>query len=317
MGKAAQQPRQAGQPLGGDGVALVGHGAGALLAGAERLLDLGDLGVLEVADLGREALDGAAGDGDGRQERGVAVALHDLGADVVGVQAQLRHHVPLHVRAEQRVGADRPGELAGGEVVRGLAQALAIAVELERPGGQLQAEGDRLGVDGVGAAHHHRVGLLPGTRDERVDGGVQLVEQQLPGGAALQRERGVDHVAAGEAEVDPAAVLADRLGDLADEGDHVVIGGLLQLGDARHVHAGVLLHGLRRLRGDRAARRQGVEHRDLDAQHLLEARLVRPQRAHLRQRVARDHAAAPASDAARPMSRRIWRPENAIRSAAS
>ena len=55
-GVAAQQPGQTGDPLGQDRVALVGHRAGALLAAPERLLELADLGVLEVADLGRDAL---------------------------------------------------------------------------------------------------------------------------------------------------------------------------------------------------------------------------------------------------------------------
>ena len=59
---AAQQPGEPGDPLGQDRVALVGHRARALLAGLERLLELADLGVLEVADLGREALERAAED---------------------------------------------------------------------------------------------------------------------------------------------------------------------------------------------------------------------------------------------------------------
>ena len=66
QGVAAEEPGEAGDPLGQDRVALVGHRAAALLAGLERLLDLADLRVLEVADLGREPLQRAAGDGDGR-----------------------------------------------------------------------------------------------------------------------------------------------------------------------------------------------------------------------------------------------------------
>ncbi len=61
-GVAAQQPGQAGDPLGQDRIALVGHRLGALLAGRERLLELADLGVLEVADLGREPLERPAED---------------------------------------------------------------------------------------------------------------------------------------------------------------------------------------------------------------------------------------------------------------
>ena len=78
VGVAAQQPGQAGDPLGQDRVALVGHRRAALLAGPERLLDLGDLGVLEVPDLRGEPFERAAGDGDRGQDRGVAVALDDL-----------------------------------------------------------------------------------------------------------------------------------------------------------------------------------------------------------------------------------------------
>ena len=89
LGVAAQQAGEPGDPLGQDRVALVGHRRAALLALAERLHDLGDLGVLEVADLGREPLERAAEDRDGREERGVPVALDDLGADRVHAQPEV------------------------------------------------------------------------------------------------------------------------------------------------------------------------------------------------------------------------------------
>ena len=56
LGVAPQQASDAGDPLGDDRVALVGHRRRALLARAERLLDLAHLGALQVADLGGEAL---------------------------------------------------------------------------------------------------------------------------------------------------------------------------------------------------------------------------------------------------------------------
>ena len=74
LGVAAQDAGEAGDPLGADRVALVRHRRGALLAGGERLLDLAHLGPLQVADLGREALQAGAGDRDPRGEHGVAVA---------------------------------------------------------------------------------------------------------------------------------------------------------------------------------------------------------------------------------------------------
>ena len=87
---AAQHPREAGDALGGDRVALVRHRARALLAGAERLLDLAHLGALEVADLGREALEPGAGERDRLQQLGVAVARDDLGRDVLGAAGSSR-----------------------------------------------------------------------------------------------------------------------------------------------------------------------------------------------------------------------------------
>ena len=90
-------------------------------------------------------------------------------------------------------------------------------------------------MDRVGAADHHRPGVLARLAREQRDQRVCLGQQQVGGRAALQRQRRVDHVARGQAEVDVAALGADRLGDLADEGDHVVVGRPLELGDARHV----------------------------------------------------------------------------------
>ena len=88
LGVAAQQPGDSRDPLAGDRVALVRHRGRSLLARAERLLDLAHLGALEVPDLGGEALEPRAGEGDGLQDLGVAVARHDLGRDVLGREAE-------------------------------------------------------------------------------------------------------------------------------------------------------------------------------------------------------------------------------------
>ena len=210
QGIAAQQPGHAGEALGEDGVALVGHRRRACLPAPEGLLELADLGVLEVADLHREALDGAAGHGDGGQEGGVPVALHDLRAGRVDGEAQGRQRGRLDLRRQLRVGAHGPGDLARGQVGRGRPQARARPVQLEGPGGQLEAEGDGLGVDAVGAAHHQRAGVLPGARHHGGDGSVQAGQDEVGGGPALQGQRGVHDVAAGQAEVEVAALLADR-----------------------------------------------------------------------------------------------------------
>ena len=89
LGVAAQDPREPADPLADDRVALVRHRARALLALAERLLDLAHLGALEVADLGREALQAGARQRDRAQQLGVAVARDDLGGDRLGREAEL------------------------------------------------------------------------------------------------------------------------------------------------------------------------------------------------------------------------------------
>ena len=165
------------------------------------------------------------------------VALDDLGADRVDVQAQVGEHLRLDVRAEVAVRPDRAGDLAGPDLVDRGGQAAPAAVDLERPAGQLEPERRRLGVDRVGAAHHHGVGLGARAGDEDRDEAVGIAEQPLAGGPQLEREAGVDDVAARQAEVEVATLRPDRLGDLADERDDVVVGGPLDLGDPLDVDA--------------------------------------------------------------------------------
>ena len=67
---------------------------------------------------------------------------------------------------------------------------------------------------------------------------VAVAEQPLAGGAQLQRQARVDDVAARQAEVEVAALRPDRLGDLGHEGDDVVVGRALDLGDPLDVDLG-------------------------------------------------------------------------------
>ena len=108
----AQQPRHPGDPLGEDRVALVRHRAAALLAGAERLERLPDLGALEVADLDRDPLERPAQDGERREELGVPVAADDLGRGRVRGESEPVEHVALDLGADVRVRADRARDRA-------------------------------------------------------------------------------------------------------------------------------------------------------------------------------------------------------------
>jgi hypothetical protein len=85
----------------------VRHRRRALLAFAERLLDLADLGFLQTADLDRELLERGAGDGERGEQLGVAIALDDLGRDLRRQQAETLADARLDRRIEMRAARDR------------------------------------------------------------------------------------------------------------------------------------------------------------------------------------------------------------------
>ena len=125
-----------------------------------------------MADLGAHELDRAADGGAGVEVLGVAVAGDDLRRRHRG-EAERRAHLSLDGRVDVRVGADRARELAHGHGVAGRAQASAVAVGLERPEGELGAEGGRLGVHAVGAPGDRHVQQLEGAR---LEGGHERIE---------------------------------------------------------------------------------------------------------------------------------------------
>ena len=165
------------------------------------------------------------------------VALDDLGADGIGAQPEIREDLRLEIGAQVAVRPHRAADLAGGDLRGGGCQPFPAASHLERPAGALEAERRGLRVDAVGATHHHRPRLRTGTDDEGGRQPVRTGQEPLAGGAELEGEGGVDHVAAREPEMEEPPLGTDGLRDLAHEGDHVVIRGSLDLGDAIHVDA--------------------------------------------------------------------------------
>ena len=104
------------------------------------------------------------------QVLGVAVAGDDLGGGHRR-EAEGGAHVGLDPGVDVGVGADRARELAHGDGVAGPSQAVAVAVGLEGPVGELDAEGGGLGVHAVGAAGHRGVAELEGPG---LEGGDEL-----------------------------------------------------------------------------------------------------------------------------------------------
>ena len=160
----AHDAREPADALGDDRVPLVRHRRRALLAAAERLLHLADLGAREVPDLERERVERRGDDRERREQLGVAVALEDLRRGGRRLEAEPLARDPLELGVGRRVGADGAGELADAHPLERPRDPLAAARELERPAGELEPERRRLGVDAVRAADLQRLAVLLGAR---------------------------------------------------------------------------------------------------------------------------------------------------------
>ena len=186
--------RQSADALGDDRVALVRHRRRALLALAERLLHLGDLGSRQVPDLGREALERGSGDGQRRQELRVPVALDDLRRRRLGLETQALAGDPLDLGIDRGVIADRARELSDPHAFQCLRDAALRTIELEGPDRELEAERRRLRMDAVRAADRQRQPMLVCPLHHRLERPVDPREDQFAGSPQLESQRGVHDI---------------------------------------------------------------------------------------------------------------------------
>src|SRR6478672_9406991 len=122
------------------------------------------------------------------------VSCDYLRGDRIGLQAEPLARDTLDLGVDRGVGAYRPGQLADATLLECALQARVSAIELERPAGELPAEGRRLGVDSVRAADAHGAPVLFGPPDDGGERTVDPTQHELAGVAHLQRERRVDDV---------------------------------------------------------------------------------------------------------------------------
>ena len=160
-----------------------------------------------------------------------------VAGDHLGGRHRLEAERPAHVRLDLgldvRVGPDRPRELADRDPAPGRDQPLAVAVDLQRPQGELGPEGGRLGVHPVGAPGHRRPSASsPGPGDQGRDQPVGRLDQQVGG---LDQRDAAAAVSTTSEDVSPKWIQApsgraDPLLDDIDERRQVVVGGPLPLG---------------------------------------------------------------------------------------
>ena len=154
---AADDAGQAGQVFGQHRIALVRHGRAALLARREIFLGLAHFGALQMADFDGHPFHRTGDDAQGGEELGVTVARDHLGGNGFGLQAHLARHPFLDEGVHIGEGADRTRYGAGGHFGPGRQQAGAVALEFRMERGEFQADGHRLGMDAVAAAHAGQV----------------------------------------------------------------------------------------------------------------------------------------------------------------
>ena len=281
LGVAAQHAREARDLLALDRVALVGHRRGALLPGAERLLGLAHLGALEVADLGREPLESGAGERDraraarrgGRARRPGWRRPRARGRAARARAPRTRGWSPRRCRRRPRARRPPPARRrAAGARRCGAASNAKPASLMPKVVGSACTPCVRP-TQSVPACSRARAASV--ATSSRAPG-----DDHLAGGAQLQRERGVEHVRGGQAEVDPAARRPGRGGEHVHERGHVVVGDALALVDRldREGRGADRLELLPRLGpASPSSAGQLLAGRDLDPPPGLHARLVGPE----------------------------------------
>ena len=161
---------------------------------------------------------------------GVDVALHHLGGDGGGAQAQFPADISLDPRRQVRAGAHRAGDFAHRRDLPRPLQPRQGAPELIVHQRELEAEGGRLGMNAVAAADAGgELMLLRAPRDARPNR-PHIRHQQVRALRHLHGVGGVAHVAAGQAKVEPAAGgVVDSLSHGGGEADDVMVEDFLQL----------------------------------------------------------------------------------------
>ena len=110
----------------------------------------------------------------------MAIPRYDLRGDRLGKEAEPLAGDPLDLRIPPAVRPHGAGELADAHALERPLEALAVPLELERPPGELGAEGDRLGMDAVRPACHHGLAVLLGPRQH---GGERPVDARPGSGS--------------------------------------------------------------------------------------------------------------------------------------
>ncbi len=172
----------------------------------------------------------------------MAVALDHLRSHRRDFEAKPLADFRFDLRTQVRAIPHRARDFSHGHLLRGCAKALEVAPVLRMPVGNLQAKGDRLGVDSVRAPDLRRVLEFLGAALEHFPEPHQAVLNEARRLADLQRLRRVHDVVRGKTVVQPACRLgiADGFAHGHRKRDDVVLHLGFQFIDARNINLGAL-----------------------------------------------------------------------------
>ena len=106
-----------------------------------------------------------------------------------------------------------PTDGAGGNIFTGSLQPRAVTLHLGVERGQLQAKGDRFGMDAVGTAHANRILMLKGPQLDRFQQHLKIGQQFIGSLNHLYGEAGVQYVRRSHSLMDKAVFRADKFGN--------------------------------------------------------------------------------------------------------
>ena len=186
-------------------------------------------------------------------------------------------------------GADSARNGAGGDLRAGGFQPGAVAGEFGIVAGQLDPEGRRLGVDTVAAADTDGVFVFQCALFERREQGIDIGDQDVGSLRHLDGEAGIQHIGRGHSLMHESRLLAHMLGQIGEEGDHVVPGFALDLVDPRDFPFSTLPHRLCGVLGDYAKLGLRIAGVGLDLEPDTEFVFGFPDIDHIGSGIARDH----------------------------
>ena len=150
------------------------------------------------------------------------------------------------------------GNLSQGNSASNRCQPLMRPAKLVVHQGHLQAEGGWFGVNAVAAPHHRRELEAQCLFSNDLPQFFQIFQKQIGRGRHLKGKGGVDHVAAGQAEVKPTTGgRADVFRDVGGKSKEVVLQRALQFPTTSKRERGFLPHCLKIFGGHHSLLRQG------------------------------------------------------------